>query len=161
MIEAATKSPDDTRELAAQLAGLARPGDLLLLAGDLGAGKTTFAQVFGRALGVEGPVTSPTFTLMRTYPGRIPMLHVDAYRLDHLQEVIDLGLHEFLDEGSVALIEWGDIVSPVLPANFLEVRLEFGEGDDDRRVRLRTVGQSWAVRVVALRAALERWSAGP
>ena len=160
MIEVATKSPDDTRELAAQIGGLARAGDLLLLAGDLGAGKTTFTQGFGRALGVRQQITSPTFTLMRTYQGVLPLLHVDAYRLDHLQEVIELGLHEFLDEGSVALIEWGDFVSPVLPSDFLEIRLEFGAGDDERRIRLRCVGPPWSNRQAALRTALERWSMG-
>jgi tRNA threonylcarbamoyladenosine biosynthesis protein TsaE len=159
MIEASTKSADDTRELAAQVAGLARPGDLVLLAGDMGAGKTTFTQGFGRALGVVEQVTSPTFTLVRTYEARIPLLHVDAYRLDSLQEVIDLGMHELLDEGAVALIEWGDIIAPVLPTDFLEIRLEFGDADDDRRLRLRSVGQPWSTRMAALRTALDRWRA--
>ena len=158
MIDVATKSADDTRELAAQVAGLARPADLILLAGDMGAGKTTFTQGFGKALGVKEHVTSPTFTLVRTYPARIPLLHVDAYRLDTLQEVIDLGMHELLDEGCVALIEWGDIIAPVLPTDFLEIRLEFGDGDDDRRLRFRAVGQPWAARLAQLRTALDRWS---
>jgi tRNA threonylcarbamoyladenosine biosynthesis protein TsaE len=159
MIDAATKSADDTRELAAQVAGLAHAGDMVLLAGDMGAGKTTFTQGFGRALGVVEQVTSPTFTLVRTYEARIPLLHVDAYRLDSLQEVIDLGLHELLDEGAVALIEWGDIIAPVLPTDFLEIRLEFGDADDDRRLRLRSVGQPWSTRMAALRTALDRWRA--
>jgi tRNA threonylcarbamoyladenosine biosynthesis protein TsaE len=158
VIDAATKSADDTRELAAQVAALARPGDLVLLAGDMGAGKTTFTQGFGRALGVTEQVTSPTFTLVRTYEARIPLLHVDAYRLDSLQEVIDLGMHELLDEGSVALIEWGDIIASMLPTDFLEIRLEFGESDDDRRLRIRAVGPPWSSRIAALRIALERWS---
>lgn len=158
MIEVATKSADDTRELAAQVAALARPGDLVLLAGDMGAGKTTFTQGFGKALGVTEQVTSPTFTLVRTYAARIPLLHVDAYRLDSLQEVIDLGMHELLDEGAVALIEWGDIIAPVLPTDFLEIRLEFGDADDDRRLRIRAVGQPWAERMTSLRTSLDRWS---
>jgi len=159
LIDASTKSADDTRELAAQVAGLARAGDLVLLAGDMGAGKTTFTQGFGRALGVTEQVTSPTFTLVRNYEARIPLLHIDAYRLDSLQEVIDLGMHELLDEGAVALIEWGDIIAPVLPTDFLEIRMEFGEADDDRRLRLRSVGQPWSARMTALRAALDRWRA--
>ncbi|MBW3669739.1 MAG: tRNA (adenosine(37)-N6)-threonylcarbamoyltransferase complex ATPase subunit type 1 TsaE [Actinobacteria bacterium] len=159
MLSAATKSADDTRELAAQVATLAKPGDLILLAGDLGAGKTAFAQGFGRALGVDEPIVSPTFTLVRTYPGRMPMLHVDVYRLDHLQEVVDLGLAEMLDEGGVALIEWGDMAAPSLPADFLEVRIDYGNADDERRFDFRIVGPSWAPRHRALQTAVSRWSA--
>ena len=158
-LTAVTKSADDTREMAGQVATFAKPGDVLLLSGDLGAGKTAFAQGFGRALGVDQPIVSPTFTLVRTYPGRMPMIHVDVYRLDHLQEVVDLGLAELLDEGGVALIEWGDMAAPVLPPDFLEVRIDYGEGDDDRSFAYRVVGPSWAPRQRALQAALSRWSA--
>ncbi len=158
MFTAATKSADDTREIAGQVATLAKPGDVILLAGDLGVGKTAFAQGFGRALGVDEPIVSPTFTLVRTYPGRMPMLHVDVYRLDHLQEVVDLGLAELLDEGGVALIEWGDMAAPALPADFLEVRIDYGEADDDRTFDFRVVGPSWSPRQRALTTALSRWS---
>ncbi len=157
MITAVTKSADDTRELGAALAQLARPEDLILLSGDLGAGKTTFAQGFGRGLGVQEPVVSPTFTLIRSYEGRLPLLHCDMYRLDHLQEVIDLGLPELLDEGAVALVEWGDVVAPSLPPDHLDVRIEFGDGDDERRFALRAVGPTWPRRLPDVQAALERW----
>lgn len=156
-LTAATKSVDDTRELAGQVAALAKPGDVVLLAGELGSGKTAFAQGFGRALGVDEPIVSPTFTLVRTYPGRLSLVHVDVYRLDHLQEVVDLGLPELLDEGGVALIEWGDMAAPALPADFLEVRFDYGAADDDRRLGFRIVGPSWAPRHTALRTALARW----
>lgn len=156
---AATKSVDDTREMAGQVATLAKPGDVVLLVGDLGSGKTAFAQGLGRALGVDEPIVSPTFTLVRTYPGRMPLIHVDVYRLDHLQEVVDLGLAEMLDEGGVALIEWGDMAAPVLPADFLEVRIDYGDGDDDRTFSFRVVGPSWSPRQRALQAALARWRA--
>lgn len=158
-LTAVTKSADDTREMAGQVAAFARPGDVLLLAGDLGAGKTAFAQGFGRALGVDQPIVSPTFTLVRTYAGRMPMIHVDVYRLDHLQEVVELGLAELLDEGGVALIEWGDMAAPALPPDFLEVRIDYGEGDDDRTFTYRVVGPSWSPRHRALESALSRWSA--
>jgi tRNA threonylcarbamoyladenosine biosynthesis protein TsaE len=161
VIVARTKSAEDTQALAAELAALARPGDLVVLAGDLGAGKTAFAKGFGRALGVTVPITSPTFTLVRGYEGgRLPVLHVDVYRLDHLQEALDLGLAELLDDGAVAVVEWGDMVEAVLPADFLEVRIEFGGGDDDRILRVRVVGPSWAARTSAIGRALERWSDG-
>lgn len=157
MITARTKSAEDTRDLARSVVPLVRGGDVVLLAGDVGTGKTTFTQGFGDALGVAEPITSPTFILMRQYGGRLPLVHVDVYRLDHLQEVLDLGLAEMLDDGGVALIEWGDVVAPALPADFLEVRFDYGVGDDDRQVNLRTVGPRWSARVRALSAAVERW----
>lgn len=158
MIEALTKSADDTRELGAAIAAVVTRGDVVLLAGDLGAGKTTLTQGFARGLGVTEQVTSPTFVLMRPYEGRLPLMHVDAYRLEHLQEVIDLGLPEMLDDGAVAVIEWGDVVAPALPPDFLELRLEYREGEDERGVRLRFAGNRWAARKTALRAAVDRWA---
>jgi tRNA threonylcarbamoyladenosine biosynthesis protein TsaE len=110
---------------------------------------------------VEEPIVSPTFTLVRTYEGRLTLVHCDVYRLDHLQEVIDLGLAEQLDDGGVALIEWGDVAAPSLPADFLEVRLDYGDSpdtDDERSVRLRIVGPSWAPRLAAIKSALDRWA---
>ena len=153
-----TRSVDDTRRLAGDLAPLARPGDVILLAGELGAGKTAFVQGFARAMGVDEHVTSPTFTLMHTYAGRLKLLHVDVYRLDHLQEIVDLGLAELVDEDAVAVIAWGDMAEPVLPADFLEVRIEYGKDDDERAFRLRPVGSAWGARARALDEALEAWA---
>lgn len=159
MISVLTKSAEDTRELGAALSTVARAGDVVLLSGDLGAGKTTLVQGFARGLGVTEPVVSPTFILVRTYHGRLTLVHADAYRMDNLREVTDLDLPELLDDGGVALVEWGDVIAPVLPADYLEIRLEFGEGDDDRHISARVVGPTWAPRAGALRGALARWSA--
>lgn len=159
MISVLTKSAEDTRELGAALATVARSGDVVLLSGDLGAGKTTLVQGFARGLGVTEPVVSPTFILVRTYHGRLTLVHADAYRMDNLREVTDLDLPELLDDGGVALVEWGDVIAPVLPADYLEIRLEIGEGDDDRHISARVVGPTWAPRAAALRRALDRWSA--
>jgi tRNA threonylcarbamoyladenosine biosynthesis protein TsaE len=161
VIWARTKSVDDTRSLAGEIAALTTPGDILLLAGDLGAGKTAFAQGLGAALGVTTPITSPTFTLMRSYEGRFRIHHFDVYRLDQLQEVIDLGIWEMLDDGAVVLVEWGDAVAPALPADFLEVRIELTASDDERLLRLRPVGARWCARQGGLQRALERWAAEP
>jgi tRNA threonylcarbamoyladenosine biosynthesis protein TsaE len=155
---AETRSVDETRGLAAALADLARPGDLLLLAGDLGAGKTAFAQGFGRGLGVTETITSPTFTLAQEYEGRLRLHHLDVYRIDHLADVAGLGLAELLDDGGVVLIEWGDAILPALPSDFLEVRLTFGAGDDDRHVALRSAGPSWAGRARVLAEAVEPYA---
>jgi tRNA threonylcarbamoyladenosine biosynthesis protein TsaE len=159
MIQARTKSVDDTRALAAELAPLSRPGDLILLEGGLGAGKTAFVQGFGRGLGVDETITSPTFVLVRTYQGRLPMVHLDVYRLDRMQELLDLGISDILDEDGVTLIEWGDVVRPALPGDFLEVRLEPGATDDERVVVIRGVGPRWPHRLRAIEEAVERWTA--
>lgn len=161
---ARTRSVEETRELAAAVARVAQPGDLVLLSGDLGAGKTAFVQGFGRGLGVTEPITSPTFTLAQQYEGRLTVHHLDVYRLDQLGEVADLGLAELLDDGGVVLIEWGDAILPVLPNDHLEVRLVYGDpgdGDDDRRILVRPVGPSWAARQVSLLEALAPWAVAP
>jgi tRNA threonylcarbamoyladenosine biosynthesis protein TsaE len=157
VIVAFTSTAEETRQLAASVAELTRAGDLILLAGDLGAGKTTFAKGFGAALGVTEAITSPTFTLVSQYRGRLELNHIDVYRLDQVDEVLDLGLAEMLDEGGVTLIEWGDTIIPALPADFLEVRLRIGEGDDDRVVEVHLVGPRWSARTRALGTALRPW----
>jgi len=165
IVDAVTSSPAATRALAAELATLARPGDTVLLAGDLGAGKTTFAQGFAAGLGVEGPVTSPTFTLVRPYRcgpagldiGVRTLVHADVYRLDHLQEVVDLALVELVEDAAVALVEWGDVAAPVLGADALVVRIERGEDDDERRIEL-VPGASWAGRAGELARRLAPWA---
>jgi tRNA threonylcarbamoyladenosine biosynthesis protein TsaE len=157
-LQVRTASVEETRDVGAAVAGLARPGDVVVLAGDLGAGKTAFVQGFGRALGVADRITSPTFTLVHVYEGRLPIHHLDVYRLDQVQEALDLGLAEMLDDGGVVLVEWGDAILPVLPHDLLEVRLTLGDGDDDRTITARAVGPGWAARTRALEAALAPWA---
>jgi tRNA threonylcarbamoyladenosine biosynthesis protein TsaE len=158
---ASTTSVEDTRELGRALAALALPGDVLVLAGDLGTGKTALAQGFAAGLGVTEPVTSPTFILVRTYEGRLRLHHLDVYRLDHLQEAEDLGLAELVDDRGVTLIEWGDVIAPTLPPEHLELRLAYGDGPDDRTVRMAAAGRSWGARADELRLLLGRWAETP
>ncbi len=157
IVVASTASVEQTRDLAHALSSLARPGDVVVLAGDLGAGKTAFVQGFGRGLEVPDRITSPTFTLVHVYEGRLPVHHLDVYRLGQLSEALDLGLPEMLDEGGVVLIEWGDAILPILPHDYLEVRLTFGGGDDDRHVSLQPVGTAWAARADGLAGLLSPW----
>lgn len=159
-VVAATSAVEQTRDLAHALSSLARPGDVIVLAGDLGAGKTAFVQGFGRGLGVAERITSPTFTLVHVYEGRLPVHHLDVYRLEQLSEALDLGLAEMLDEGGVVLIEWGEAILPVLPHDYLEVRLTFGPGDDDRYVAFRPVGPAWGRRDDALAGVISPWMGG-
>lgn len=157
MITLTTASVDETRAVAAAIAELLGPGDLVLLVGDLGAGKTAFTQGLGEALGVTDPITSPTFTLRHDYRGRLPLHHLDVYRLEHLAEVLDLDLPDLLEGDGVTVVEWGDAIGPVLPGEFLEVRLTLGRGDDDRVINLRLVGTRWSARTRALTAVVEPW----
>lgn len=157
---AITSSPEDTRALGTGVAALARAGDIFVLAGELGTGKTVFVQGFARGLGVAEPVTSPTFILVRPYKGnRLTLLHADLYRLEELSEVNDLDLLEQLEGRAVACIEWGEFARPVLPANLLEVRFDFGAGDDERTIAFRPVGAPWAARAGELAKVVSPWSA--
>lgn len=151
-----TAAPDETKALAAALATVVDDGDLLVLVGDLGAGKTAFTQGFAAALGVTDPVTSPTFTLANRYEGRLVVNHLDVYRIEALEEAQDLALVELLDDG-VTLVEWGDVILPALPDDRLDIRITFGSGDDDRELALTAVGPRWTDRVHTLSNGLAPW----
>jgi tRNA threonylcarbamoyladenosine biosynthesis protein TsaE len=151
-VRLATGSPDETRALAGRLARLCGPGDLVLLLGDLGAGKTAFAQGFAAALGVAGPVTSPTFALMRQYhcgPSSpvATLIHADVYRTGSVGEVDDLGLAELLEEDAVAVVEWGDMAAPAMGASALEVTLSAPDAASPERRDVSVSGRgSWEER---------------
>ncbi|MDF5751475.1 tRNA (adenosine(37)-N6)-threonylcarbamoyltransferase complex ATPase subunit type 1 TsaE [Spongiactinospora sp. TRM90649] len=142
---------DDMRAIGAELAGLLRPGDLVLLSGPLGAGKTTLVQGLADGLKVRGPITSPTFVIARVHPslhGGPALVHADAYRLGGRLEVDDLDLDASLDE-SVTVVEWGEGLVEGLADERLEIAIERpaeadGEGDEERTVRLRGVGARWS-----------------
>ena len=152
-----------THAVAAAIASLARAGDVIVLAGEMGAGKTAFAQGFGAALGVTDPITSPTFTLVHSYPlsGRLTLHHADLYRLDRTSDVDDLALHELAAYSGIVLIEWGDVAAGGL-GDHLEVRLMHDDMEDEtddetgddvefsdpgcRQIELRAVGSAWAGR---------------
>lgn len=140
--------PSDTQALGTRLAALLRAGDLVLLSGQLGAGKTTLAQGIGLGLGVRGPVTSPTFVIARVHPGESggpPLVHVDAYRLSSLEEVDDLDLDATVGE-SVTVVEWGQGKVEALADDRLEVTLlrPSGDSDETRTATVRPVGPRWA-----------------
>lgn len=129
MVRAATGGPEETMALGAGLAGLLGPGDLVLLRGDLGTGKTTLVRGAARALGVEAPVTSPTFTIAQRYGGRVPLAHLDAYRLSGPDDE-ELGLAlEAVGEDALAFVEWPDALVGGLPPARLTVSLEHAGGD--------------------------------
>jgi tRNA threonylcarbamoyladenosine biosynthesis protein TsaE len=148
---------EDTRAIGAELAAFLERGDVIALTGELGAGKTTFAQGVAKGLGFDGAVVSPTFTLVREYRGgRLPVVHADVYRLDRVQDVLDLGLDE-LAEDAVLLVEWGDAVEGLLPPAHLIVELTLPGGGEERAVGIAGNGDAWSLRWERLERTLEPW----
>jgi len=160
-----SRSAEETRILGASLAPVLLPGDVLSLNGDLGAGKTCFVQGLAGALEVDGRVTSPTFTLVHEYNGRFPIVHLDVYRLNYFQEVLDLGFEELLDPAAILVVEWGEAVAPLLPNRYLEIELRRGESvevteddeglDDYRSVAFRARGPGWERKLDTMRVTAE------
>lgn len=152
----ASNSPAETSILGTSLAPVLLPGDVVTLSGDLGAGKTTFVQGVASALGVTAPVTSPTFVIIHHYEGRFPVVHMDVYRLDYIQEVLDLGFEELLQPDAVMLVEWGEAVSPLLPGRYLDVEIRrMDDGDDARMFAFRAVGREWERKLERVRVTAE------
>jgi tRNA threonylcarbamoyladenosine biosynthesis protein TsaE len=147
-LEMESRSPEETRRLAVSLSPLLRPGDVVALGGDLGAGKTTFVQGLAAGLGIPDRVTSPTFILMKEYlGGRYPLIHMDVYRLERMQDVVDLGYDEFLDPSHIVVVEWGDMVEPLLPKEHLGIQMRYGPDESMREISLQPRGSSWELRI--------------
>ncbi len=163
-----TNGAVQTEAVGAAIAPLLLAGDLVVLSGDLGTGKTTFTKGLARGLGVTQRVTSPTFTIVQEYEGRLPLAHVDVYRLERIQELHDFGFEELL-EGGVTIVEWGEAIASVLPGDRIDVRITMvddtesgdelggddGSGVDERRlVEIVARGPGWADRRADLDVAL-------
>jgi tRNA threonylcarbamoyladenosine biosynthesis protein TsaE len=153
--------PRHTEQLAGALVPFLRAGDIVLLSGELGAGKTAFTQGLARAAGVREPVTSPTFTLIHSYPTTIglDLLHVDVYRLETTTAVADLGLSELVEDDAFAVVEWGERAASVLGPDHLEIAItvdppEAGVEVPIRHIHLRPSGAAWRARWVQLEAAV-------
>ena len=139
-----SRAPTQTAALAHLIAAHLGARDVVLLIGDLGTGKTTFTQALAVALGIDEPVTSPTFTIMRHYTTRYQgtLLHIDAYRLRGPAELHDLGIDELLDDGAMAVIEWGDIVAAAVGPEHLDIHLNWVD-ETVREIRVEPHGERW------------------
>lgn len=135
-MELTTRTPEETQRLGQALGALAQPGDLFLLSGDLGAGKTCLTQGIAWGMNVEDHVRSPTFVLLTEYQGRLPLYHADLYRLGTVEELYDLGIDEYLeDSDGVLVVEWADRVPEGFPSDHLLIRLET-MSEEERRLTL-------------------------
>jgi tRNA threonylcarbamoyladenosine biosynthesis protein TsaE len=136
MREIRIKSEDDTKKLGLEIADMARPGDVVALIGDLGAGKTTLTKYIAEGLGVKEEITSPTFTIVNEYKsGRMPLYHFDAYRLENGIDMMDIGGDDYLYGDGLCVIEWADRIAEVLPDETYCVFMEYGEKEGERIYR--------------------------
>ena len=133
-----SQSFEDTMRLGEKLGREARAGDVYCLSGDLGAGKTVFSKGFGKGLGVTEEITSPTFSIINEYPGRLTLYHMDVYRLGSEEEAEDAGVSECLFGGGVCLVEWGEKVESLLPedAQWITIEKDLSRGPDFRKITI-------------------------
>lgn len=134
-----SRSSEETRRWANDLAQHLKPGDVLALEGDLGAGKTTFTKGLAQGLGVKRTVNSPTFTIVKEYVGRLPFYHIDAYRLEDAGE--ELGFEEYLEGGGVTVVEWPTRIDDLLPSEILWIELKRLKREDERQLLFQPQGR--------------------
>ncbi|MED1461499.1 tRNA (adenosine(37)-N6)-threonylcarbamoyltransferase complex ATPase subunit type 1 TsaE [Bacillus safensis] len=137
-----TKGADETKRIAAALAKLVMPGDVLTLEGDLGAGKTTFSKGFAEGLGITRIVNSPTFTIIKEYTdGRLPLYHMDVYRMEDAEE--EIGLEEYFESEGVCLVEWAHLIEPQLPSSYLKIEMLRTEREEERHLTFDAKGERY------------------
>lgn len=148
-----TDSPQETMRLAADFSNMLRPGDVLSLTGELGAGKTCFVKGLAEGLGVKVTVTSPTFALLKTYHGRIDLHHLDLYRLDKTEELLDIGIEDYLPGDGVTVIEWGEKAASILPDDVLIIDFKMGDSEEKRSFTMTARGEGWTERLKGFKRA--------
>ena len=141
-VELASRSPEETQKLGKRLGELALPGDVFLLVGGLGTGKTCLTQGIAWGLGIKEYTMSPTFVIVRELYGRLPLYHIDLYRLDHIEEIVDLGLDDYIYGKGVCVVEWAEKGLSILPAEYLLVEISY-LSDIERRFQLKASGQRY------------------
>jgi len=151
-LELLTGNEEQTRDLGERIGRSLQRGDVVLLSGDLGTGKTCLTQGIGRGLDCRGNVNSPSYVLMNEYPGREMLFHADLYRIEDVEELDDLGLWDYAERG-VLVIEWPERGTDLLPGDGVVVELRYGDGERQRRLRLLAHGQRGEAIIEALRTA--------
>jgi tRNA threonylcarbamoyladenosine biosynthesis protein TsaE len=141
-LELITRSPEQTQEFGKRLGKIARPGDVILLVGKLGAGKTCLTQGIAWGLDIDEYTASPSFVLVRELYGRLPLYHLDFYRLENLEEIAELGLDEYFYGKGVSVVEWAEKALRLLPADHLLIEMEY-VADSERRLELKPSGKRY------------------
>ena len=141
MINIYLENENKTKEIGYKLGKLLQPGSVICLIGDLGAGKTTMTQSLAKALEVEDYITSPTFTIVNEYEGRMPLYHFDVYRIGSSDEMYDIGYDEYINGDGVCIIEWANLIDDILPDEYLYIELKYK--DMSREMTLNPVGQKY------------------
>ena len=142
-LQLTTHSPEETQSLGRALGHVSQPGDLYLLSGPLGAGKTCLVQGLAFGLGVEEYARSPSFVLVNRYRGRLDIHHIDLYRLQEVEEVIDLGLEEYFEGDGVCAVEWPERGASIFPQEHLSIDIEYGAAENDRNIRIEAHGSRY------------------
>ena len=143
MLRIISKSAEQTNQLGQQLGKLLQQGDIICLTGDLGAGKTAFTKGIGVGLGIEEFITSPTYTIINEYNGRIPLYHFDVYRLEGVEEMFELGYEEYFFGDGTVVVEWADIVQDIIPQERLWITILRGKEEDSREIILDASGERY------------------
>lgn len=137
-----TNSYEETERAAAEFAESLKGGEVIAMYGDLGAGKTAFVRGLARALGIEGHITSPTFTIMNAYEGRLPLYHFDVYRIADPDEMYEIGYDDYIGSDGVCVIEWAELIEDILPDRYIkiDIKKDSGKGDDYREITIEETG---------------------
>jgi tRNA threonylcarbamoyladenosine biosynthesis protein TsaE len=149
-LQLTTRSPEQTQQLGKRLGEIARPGDVILLVGKLGAGKTCLAQGIAWGLGINDYAASPSFVLVRELHGRLPLYHMDFYRLDNIEEIAELGLDEYFYGRGVSVVEWAEKALSLLPPENLLIEMDY-VAESERRLSLKPTGKRYREMAAQLR----------
>ncbi|HHV47297.1 MAG TPA: tRNA (adenosine(37)-N6)-threonylcarbamoyltransferase complex ATPase subunit type 1 TsaE [Tissierellia bacterium] len=143
MVKIILKSKEDTERFGIKLGKLLKEGDIISLTGDLGAGKTTLTKSIGKGLDIKDYITSPTFTLINEYKGRVALYHFDIYRLEDMENLYDLGYEDYFYSDGVTIVEWGDKIKDLLPDYTINIHIDKGEGLEERIVTIDGQGERY------------------
>jgi len=146
MINIETHSFEETVEFGEKLGNVLKSGDIISLSGDLGTGKTAFTNGIAKSLGITSYITSPTFTIVNEYEGKIPLYHFDVYRISEPDDMFDIGFEEYINSEGITIIEWGEQIKEILPEEIINVNItkKLDKGLDVREISVDFIGEKYS-----------------